>query len=189
MLAILVIVGNSYLWSVKADTSNSPPPSKPNANSAPVGLSTCSSDIDVFATKEFDKYKIWMEQNFSNKSSTSSLLGLGQQRYREFADTLQNKYQSILKIQIGTSNVSVVDQGQAFVACQNKVNDYIAQAADLLKLRVESTSAIKRTLIFVEKYKEINSKLRALNLDVLKLSVNLQSFNQKLPCYLSQCVK
>jgi hypothetical protein len=55
-------------------------------------------------------------------------------------------------------------------------------------MRAYTTSSIKKASIFVEKYKQINTKLRALNLDVMKMVTNIKAFDQKLPCYLKTCV-
>jgi aspartate ammonia-lyase len=58
----------------------------------------------------------------------------------------------------------------------------------MLEMRAVSSSNLKQATLFVEKYKQINGKLRSLNLDMMKMVNNITTFEQKLPCYLKSCI-
>lgn len=150
----------------------------------------CVTDLTAYADPEFEKYKIFMEDNFKNKSTTSSLLDLGVQRYDLFKTNVADKLNQLIGQQLDLAAVAgspVAEQGVGLNRCNALALQYVDDASKLLKMRAITTSNVKKTSIFVEKYKQINGKLRALNLDVMKMVVNISAFQQKLPCYLKSC--
>ena len=151
---------------------------------------SCVTALTAYADPVFEKYKIFMEDNFKNKSTTSSLLNLGMQRYDQFKTSITDTYQDLVGQQIElaiSQKSSVTDQGVGLNRCNALALQYVDDASKLLKMRAITTSNIKKASIFVEKYKQINGKLRALNLDLMKMVVDISAFQQKLPCYLKSC--
>lgn len=150
----------------------------------------CVTELTKFGDPEFEKYREFMENNFKNKSNTSSLLDLGMQRYELFKTDIANKYQQLFLQQLDLASITQSGNSTQAVGvndCNLLALQYISDAAKVLQMRAYTTSSIKKTSIFVEKYKQINDKLKALNLEVMKMVVNLSTFEQKLPCYLKSC--
>jgi len=199
-LMIILLFGNALgmgfrglAAETKADT---PTESQPDLAAAPAGVAdlvtanNCLVELPKFAEPEFEQYKIFMEANFKNKSNTSSLMNLGMQRYGKFKEDVWNKLEVLIGEQLsyaGREGAMNAIQIQGLSDCQNMARNYIDEAAKMLKIRAISTSGIKKASIFVEKYKQINSKLRSLDLEIMKMVVNLSTFEQKLPCYLKTC--
>lgn len=163
---------------------------------APAGVANiatsnhCQIEMTKFGDEEFEKYKTFMENNFKNKSNTTSLMDLGMQRYEKFKVDIRAKLEVLVGQQLtyaGTSGATNSAQIPGLAACQATARQYVENAAQMLKIRAIGTSGIKKASIFVEKYKQINTKLRALDLDIMKMVVNLSTFEQKLPCYLKSC--
>jgi hypothetical protein len=148
----------------------------------------CITDLQAFGEKEMVKYRQFMEEHFANKNSTTSLLDTGIDRYTQLENDFRSKYQEIFQEQVGNSGARNYLQGQYFSACQQVLDDYLAEGRKLIEMRATTTSTIKKTSVFVEKYKQINAKLREMNLEVLRMSVNISTFEQKLPCYLKNCI-
>jgi hypothetical protein len=195
-LMIILVFGNAlgvgYTGSA-ADAESEVPPPLVGVPSEIVNLATanhCHVELVKFGDVEFEKYKTFMEENFKNKSNTSSLMDLGMQRYEKFKVDIRSKLEVLAGQQLtyaGSSGGTNSAQIPGLSACETAARQYIEDAAKMLKIRAIGSSGIKKASIFVEKYKQINSKLRALDLDVMKMVVNLSTFEQKLPCYLKSC--
>jgi hypothetical protein len=157
-----------------------------------VTAAKCLNDLTAYAEPEFENYKTFMEGHFKNKSNTSSLMETAIQRYDQFKLNIMQKYQQliggqlILAINSGASNTL---QGDKLKDCEQLALKYIDDASKLLQMRASATSNVKKTSIFVEKYKQINNKLGSLDMEIMKMVTNISSFEQKLPCYLKTCVK
>jgi len=199
VLMILLFAGNAF-GTVKITAAVDSSGATPTPLPVPVGdtqqqidsqvANACVTELTAYADPEFEKYKIFMEDNFKNKSTTSSLLNLGVQRYDQFKTNIADMYQTLVGQQIdlaARSGSSVTDQGVGLNNCNILAFQYVDDASKLLKMRAITTSDIKKASIFVEKYKQINDKLRALNMDVMRMVVNISAFQQKLPCYLKSC--
>lgn len=198
-LVLLLVMGSALgigrigLAQEGGDTP-APAPQKVEGNKNQVNefsAAICISEIQKYAEPEFENYKQFMEENFKNKAATNDLLDIGLKRYDKFkADII-----AYLELQF-SQHIATAAQSQATAAaqlpglaqCQGEAQKYIEDAAKMLQLRAETTSTIKRTSLFVEKYKQINGKLRSLDLDIMKMISNIATFEQKLPCYLKSCV-
>lgn len=201
-LMLILFLGNAfsigYVGNAQGTTGDgqaAPPPlvlegSKSAVNELLPGV--CISELTKFADPEFEKYKTFMEQNFLNKSKTSDLLLVGMKRYEQFKAAIEGELALLIPYQIQTT---AANQGTAasqltpLALCEAKAREYVADAGKMLEMRAVTTSNIKQASLFVEKYKQINTKLGALNLDMMKMVNNIAAFEQKLPCYLKSCIK
>jgi hypothetical protein len=190
-------IGNSSLaqdsGSAPANSTDTPITSV-QGDSATVNTITpevCVFELTKFADPEFEKYRTFMEDNFKNKSRTSSLLELGIQRYDQFKADIRAKLETLVGQSISVaaaSNATNAVQLPGLFSCEAKAQEYLDDASKMLEMRAVTTSSIKKASIFVEKYKQINGKLRSLNLDIMKMVTNITAFEQKLPCYLKTCI-
>ncbi len=198
VLMILLVAGNAFgsvrITSADPNTDATTPIPVPTGDTKQAVdaqvENACVTQLTAYGDAEFDKYKIFMEDNFKNKSTTSSLLNLGISRYDKFKKDIGVTLKDLTGKQLDlavTTGSPVASQGVGLSRCDALARQYISDASQMLKMRAITTSNIKKNSIFVEKYKQINGKLRALNLDVLRMVVNISSFQQKLPCYLKSC--
>ncbi len=189
-------IGNSGLAQetpAPAEASNTPIQAV-EGNLATVNTITpevCVYELTKFADPEFEKYRTFMEDNFKNKSRTSSLLEAGIQKYEKFKTDIRAKLELLvgeaIKVAAESKGTNSVQLPGLF-ACEATAQEYIDNASKMLEMRAVATSSIKKASIFVEKYKQINGKLRSLNLDIMKMVTNVTAFEQKLPCYLKSCI-
>lgn len=199
VLIMLLFAGNAFGTAKITDAqvssdggSSIPAPTGTQVQIEAQVANRCVTELTAYVDPLFDKYKIFMEDNFKNKSSTSSLMNLGIQRYDLFKKEIFDKYEQLIGVQLdlaASTNSPNPSQGVGLNECNQLALQYVDDANKLLKMRAITTSNIKKASIFVEKYKQINDKLRTLNLDVMRMVVNISAFQQKLPCYLKSCVK
>lgn len=200
-LMLILFLGNAFSIGFVGnaqDTSGNgeaaPPPLKFEGNKAVVNEllpGVCVSEMTKFADPEFENYKTFMEQNFLNKSKTNDLLELGMKRYEKFKADILGKLSTLIPEHINTTaqnQGTAALQLPALALCEAKAREYIENAGQMLEMRAVATSNLKQATLFVEKYKQINGKLGALNMDVMKMVNNITAFEQKLPCYLKSCI-
>lgn len=199
VLLTILLIGSAINWrnvTVAEDAADPPPleievPKQDKAAAEAITSAACESELTKFGDAEFDKYKSFMEDNFKNKSTTASLMDLAIKRYDEFKETIRSKYQILIgqQLELAASNeTSLGASATGLARCSKLANDYIDNASKMLQMRAVTTSNIKKASTFVEKYKQINEKLRGLNLEVMRMVTNVSSFEKKLPCYLKACV-
>ncbi len=151
----------------------------------------CQVKLTTWGDPELENYKIYLENTFSNKSNTSSLMKLGMARYDKFKTDVRNQLEVLIGRQIDLASASGASnsaQITGLAACEQIARDYIDNAGKLLQMRAITTSGIKKASIFVEKYQQINTKLRVLSQDFMKMTANFTGFEAKLPCFLKTCV-
>lgn len=142
----------------------------------------CQTEMGKFLEQEFDKYRQFIETHFQNKSSTSSLLENAFLRYREFRTTLMKQY-STYHPQSGALQLT---EGIESGACLQQIENTLQQARLLLENRARSSSAVKKATALIDKYQELNSKLRILTQNFLRFKASLDTFAAKLPCYINK---
>jgi hypothetical protein len=159
----------------------------PTGTGAPQGAApegqtnvVCQVEMGKFLEVELNNYHQFMETNFQNKSSTSSLLEDGMGKYREFRKTIMDKYSTFYPQQ----GASLLTEGLEPDACLGQVEDALSEARRTLDTKARSTSAVKKTTALISKYQEINGKLRKLNQTFITMKSYLDTFAAKLPCYI-----
>jgi hypothetical protein len=199
-LLLILALGNAVSFGGLAGNSETatgqeaPPPVTVEGNKATVNQispNLCVFELTKFADPEFVAYTNFMEQNFLNKSRTTDLLELGMKRYEKFKGDIMGQLNFQLSQQIANAaanQATAAVQLPGLAECEAKAREYIDNAGKMLEMRAVSSSNLKQATLFVEKYKQINGKLRSLNLDMMKMVNNITTFEQKLPCYLKSCI-
>jgi hypothetical protein len=169
----------------------SSPASSPEADKVLKDRETqCITQMNAFIDEKFKGYGEFMENHFKNKSGTTYLLPDALLKYDEYKQNLMNKLGEFENTNNQNTGANQQFQFQFLTECRKKTQESIDNARKMLVIRTETTSNIKKSTAILDKYKQINGKLRELNLQFLKVKANLGTFSQKLPCYLrKQCTK
>ncbi|MDA1060220.1 MAG: hypothetical protein O3B47_00305, partial [bacterium] len=72
--------------------------------------------------------------------------------------------------------------------CQTLMQDYLALAKEKMMEKIKVSANQKKTTVMMEKYNDINVKLRDLNLEIAKLYGAFMTFKDKLPFFNQNCV-
>lgn len=146
----------------------------------------CESEIKDVSVKQLKGFLDFLETNFQNKSSTSSLLNLAFAKYRVMRRELFNTYKKYYPRQ----GASQIITGTEPAACLKIINDTLEDARILLRKHAVKTSGVKKSTVLIEKYKSINDLLGALHQQFVLLKGYLDTFASKLPCYVKkECIK
>jgi hypothetical protein len=185
VIAVIFLFGNA-VEPMRAQTAPSygnasPPTDTSNMAEEQVNV-VCQVEMQKFADVELGNFRTFITTNFQNKSSTGSLLETGISRYKEMRRSLYNKYFTYYPHQ----GALILTEGIEPGACEQIVQNTLSLARRELKMRAVQTSAVKKTTALVEKYKEINDALGTLNRTFLNMKAYLDTFTQKLPCYISK---
>jgi hypothetical protein len=142
----------------------------------------CQAEMQVYADAQLKDFRSFITTNFQNKSSTSSLLEIAINRYKQLRTSLYNKYATYFPQEGALLLTEGIEPG----ACMEIVDNTLALARRELSTRAMQTATVKKTTAILDKYQQINDKLGALNLTFLKMKGYLDTFSAKLPCYLAK---
>ena len=162
--------------------SGSVPTDKENDNQTESIGSKCLTEMRPFILAESLKYQKDINDNFNNKSSTSSLFNLGYERYAKLSATLNKKVRSYLPLE----NSQIIIESNILMECQSEVNDALIIAQNQLNYKAEQTSIVKQSTALNDKYKIINDKLAALNTKLMDMKGYLETMAAKVPCYIDK---
>ncbi len=153
------------------------------------GLRTCHDLLGNYYDIATLKFLLFVDENFKNKSSNSSLLNIAIARFSQYKRDLKQKFAQLQPQYSFFGSVEEYETNvRSYYACGDMTDAYIAFAKQRLIDEVKSKSAQKKTSILLEKYKVIAGQLRSLNLKVAKMYGMFLTFKNKLPCYATQCI-
>lgn len=176
-LVVMFCFGNSVEFLRAQDA----PADQPATNgAAPEENVNCIADITGFIAQSSQDYRAWMEDHFNNKSSSSSLLDDAFSRYGEYRRILYDRYESYGPAQ----NALLFSEGLEPGQCRKLIEDELANARRILEQKALTTSTVKKTTALISKYQEINGQLRNLYQSFITMKKHLDTFADKLPCYI-----
>lgn len=183
-LAIIFFCGNAFdislpLLNAQAPGGGSSPPADPAAAQQYV---VCQLEMGKFLEVELGKFRDFIRTNFQNKSSTGSLLAPAFARYEELRTTVYDKFHTYVPQQ----GASQLDESLANSGCARQVENTLALAKREIESRAEQTSTVKHTTALIQKYQQINTQLRTLTSTFSSMKAYLQTFADKLPCYIKK---
>lgn len=145
---------------------------------------TSAYDLEIQAFLEF------LEANFQNKSSNSSLTNIAISRYAELKTRMEDLYQLLTpNLPAGSSSAEYQFELAAYETCSDIKTTYIAAAKQKMIEHIRNTSAQKKTTVLLEKYQAINNELRDLNLALAQMYGFFGTFKEKLPSFTQYCQK
>ncbi len=134
-------------------------------------------------TKLFFKF---LEENFNNKSSNTSLTNIAIAKFREYKTLIEDTF---LLVTPDIGGEGLAQQFTTISECAQLTQTYIEVKKELMIDHIRNTSAQKRATIFVEKSRVINNRLSDLNLQIAYMFSHFASFNNRLPQFVKNCVQ
>lgn len=126
----------------------------------------------------------FMNTHFKSKKPTSELLPVAFQRMRLYQE---DAYAHLREFGIEARRASLAVANEDGT-CRQYVDSHLAMVKSLFYNHVLGNAYAKKSTRLLDKYKEINTQLERLNMDVAQMYANFSIFAQKLPCYATQCV-
>jgi len=153
-------------------------------------IAECQQTLVPAYDLELLDFLLFLEENFQNKSSNSSLTNIAITRYAKYKIALDDLFAELDPdiLKSTNSNQYLAELG-AYEACGKMKEVYINLAKEKMIDHIKNTAAQKKTFVMVEKYQGINNKLRKLNFSIAEMYSLFVSFQNKLPGFLQQCVQ
>lgn len=152
-------------------------------------LGECQEKLVPIYDIEIMKFMKFLETNFQNKSSTSSLVNIAIARFSQYKRVLESEF-AMLAPKYSTSE-GVKEYETEFAAygrCKEITELYTNLAKEHMVRHIKNTSAQKKTTLLLEKFKAINSKLRDLNMEIAEMYSFFMTLRNKLPGFLKECL-
>jgi len=179
LLAFTLFFGNSF-QELKAQPA--PNPSGAPNGAAPEGTDAaivCQMDLGQYMEDQKVQFRTFLTTTNQNKSNTGSLLPTIFGKYREVRDAAYAKYATYYPQQ-GASQLS---EGLSPGACLKTMDDALDEMRREIQTQAMQTSTVRKTTALLQKYQNINNQLRVLNRTFLTMKSYLDTFSQRLPCY------
>lgn len=147
-------------------------------------LSDCQGKLVPAYDEETKKFLTFLETNFQNKSSTTSLSNLAIAAYTEYKKTLRSFFYSLAP----KSSETQTDVFTSYKKCSEVTETYLKLAKERMLMHIRNNSAQKKTTVLLEKFQAIGERLRTLNYAVAEFYSLFLTFKNKLPGFLKECV-
>jgi hypothetical protein len=194
VLGVMLFFGNSFRMTQAQTTAPVTPPdfSVPaagatDASGQPLPTDNlCVPKMQYYASQEMADFRTFLDTNFQNKASTSSLVPLAIAKYRQMRTELYTAYGKYYPSIGSAMTVTTVEPEQ----CSQIIDQTLSDAQTLLKDHALRTSGVKKSSALLEKLQQINGQLATLYQNITYMKTYLDTFSGKLPCYpKSGCVK
>lgn len=164
-------------------------------------IEDCDKTLKPLFDKELLEFQKFLEANFQNKSSTTSLTNIAISRYREYKLALKQIFGNLRAGTVTVEDLFDEDREHVYESgtylgeitgygqCDDILTFYTDSAKEQMVQHIRSTAAVKKTTIMLEKFKAINSQLSQLNLDISQMFGLFKALELRLPGFVSSCVK
>lgn len=149
---------------------------------------------------ELKEFMEFLDTNFKNESSTSSLVSLAIARYREYRDALRSQFKHIqisgikaAQENVGTDGNEIYDPllmtdladfnttVKQYAICEEMVETYVSLGRQEMLKHIKKSAAQKKTIMLLEKFKALNVRLRNLNMKISEFAALYKTFENKFP--------
>ncbi len=156
-------------------------------------ISECLPKLTVAFDLELAAFFFFLEENFLNESSNTSLTNIAISRYAEFKTRIESIFNSTAGIETPEVDAGFFltrfEEIDMLSACQRLKDEYLKLAKERMMEHIKNNQAQKRSLIIIDKYKSINSGLRDLNIKISRIFGAFSELRDRLPFFSSECIQ
>lgn len=145
----------------------------------------CVEEMRPFMQQKSKEFREYLTAHFQNKSTNTSLLDLALKRFQKYKKELMDKITTFFP-QAGLEQFTETVQT---IKCLAEVRKEINLSESLMKDFYRKTASIKTSSAFMNKLKQVNDKLRKLNERMMNLQGKWENLMNKIPCFLSKCLR
>lgn len=151
-------------------------------------LTLCKEKLVPIYDIETLNFFTFLETNFQNKSSDTSLINIAIARYSEYKDYLNSVFSNYTPALASGQKIEEYEaQLDAYEFCYDITLSYMDLAKQQMIMHIKNNVAQKKTTILLEKYKAIGEKLRDLNTAIAEMYSLFVTFRKKLPFFIEDC--
>ena len=154
-------------------------------------IANCRETLVPLYDIEAMQFLLFLEENFQNKASSSSLTNIAIARYIDYKNDILDVFNEQVTPHVlrrGEANLHA-DESAAYEHCYEITDSYIDLMKQRMIMHIKDNNYQKKTIILVDKYKSINDGLADLNFAVAEMYGYFMTFRNKLPGFLTECIK
>lgn len=150
----------------------------------PYDYENCVPGMTNFLEKSKRTFAEYLDSHFKNEKLNSELVDQGIEAYKSFRRSVYNELD---KYKLGSIESS--EQYEKLDACIRLIEASVLEAKEMFKNNFNTTTVFKKSTILLDKYKTINKKLGELNFLIAQIVGSFLTFNNKIQCFVSNCLK
>jgi len=151
-------------------------------------ISYCAPTLQSLYDLELQEFLSFLDMHYKNKSSNTSLNNIAIARYVDFKKNIESYFNQLHPGFVDDDTTEGIQELHAYEVCSAISDTYIDLAKERMIQHIKNSTAQKKTMIMLDKYKSINEKMRDLHMQVSKMYGLINTFKAKLPGFISQCI-
>lgn len=132
--------------------------------------------------EEFGKF---MNEHFRSSKPTSELIPGAVELFRRYRKEMFEEMKKFLPLDKTEGTAALTERP----SCEKAVEEDFVLMKQMITQHIIENAYAKKSTRLLDRYKEINSKLRKLNFTIAQMYGYFSAFSQKLPCYATKCVQ
>lgn len=148
--------------------------------------SKCVIAMASIVDAEHQKLGKFMTEHFQSKKSTSELIPVAMERFRQYRKDIRSKMEGMLT---PSSKVTAEAALAERPGCESFISEDFMLITNVIYSHILANAYAKKSTRLLDKYKIINAKLDKLNFTIAQMAGYFGAFSQKLPCYATKCTK
>lgn len=147
--------------------------------------SKCVTRMKDFMHGKHTEFGEFMNNHFRSQKPTSELIFAAVERFRQYREEIRSEMRKFS----ATNKTELSAASSELPGCQKAIDEDFVLMKQLIRSHILENASAKKSTRLLDKYKEINEKLDALNFTIGQMAGFFGTFAQKLPCYATKCVK
>ncbi len=154
-----------------------------NFSASAYSIDNCMVDLTAAVEWRNLEFAAFLEIHFSSKKNNTYLIP---DAVKGFIEYKKGVLEIMEKYEIGY--IPTKSQAVQIDACMRIATKKMEDAKKMLIDKVKNVSDLKHGQIMIEKYRNINTKLSELNIEIGKIAGAFEGFYQKFPGYSEDCL-
>lgn len=147
-----------------------------------IGL--CRIRLIESAKNEREEFAKFMNLHFQQAKPTSDLIPEAIEELRKTRGKLKKVIDDFGRVDTALT-VDILTKERE--DCTEQLDEEMLLLKEVFRQHTIQNAYAKKTILLVDKFKQINGRLEELNFNVAEMYANFGSFAQKLPCYTEKC--
>lgn len=147
--------------------------------------SRCTVYMYRFLSAKQEELAQFINQTFRGGQPTSELIPLATQRLRQYRSDALKELEKFTP-EDSHDFKATIDEKRI---CKQQVDDDYDTAIQLVRQHVVQTARVKKSMMLLTKYKQINNRLGTLNATIAQMAAYFSTFAQQLSCFATKCSK
>lgn len=146
----------------------------------------CVAYMTIYMNTKAAELGAFFNTHFRREEPASRLIPEAVNRMRQYRE---NAMQELADMNVPRPGQTLTEPVAANPECEKIIEEKYTVMEAVLRSHIMANAMAKKTMSLQNKYKELNGRMRKLNMTIGQMAGFFYSFANQLPCYPKQCTK